>query len=164
MDRHKLELIRVNSLLFERSLRKWKGKPPVGSKCLHNTYLMKACIRIQKELLWFNNNETNNLIFKRVGKRFEQMLHQKGVQTTNEPVKRCSEPFVIRKMQRKSQRDITTDLSEALNFWQKLASETLTLFQWECKMVQLPWETGYHCLIKLNINLPYKPIPDIYPR
>lgn len=41
---------------------------------------------------------------------------------------------------------------------------TLTLFWWRYRIAQLLWRTGWCFLVKLNINLPYKPIQGIYPR
>ena len=83
--------------------------------------------------------------------------------------------LITRKMQIKTTvryhqvmvRMAVTKKSRNNKFWRECGeNRTLLPCQWECKMVQLLWKTGWRLLKKLKIELVYNPaIPflDIYP-
>ena len=94
-----------------------------------------------------------------MSKRFEQTLHQRKYMNGKEDIKRCSTSLIIREMQIKT--TMTSHFTPTRmarikkmgnnKCWGGLGEVAILIHcWWECKMVQVLWNTVLRFLKKLN--------------
>ena len=116
---------KVNNVLFERLLGKWKGSHQWGENiCKTSIYEELEPESIRNSQF---NNETTISFLKDWTKDLSRHLTEEDVQTANKPTKKHLAPFVIRKMQLEPRWDSSTHALEWLGLSQMQASGTLTI-------------------------------------
>lgn len=118
------------------------------------------------------NSVTNYTIFK-MGKRFEQRLHERYTQGHKKMfnIIRHQEKHKLKPQRNtitcKHIRMIKIEKTDYTKCWcGREATENCTHYWWECKMVQPIWKRVWQFLQKFNKQLPYDPaiqLLDSYP-
>lgn len=98
------------------------------------------------------------------------VIKKMPIQMAKKHIKRCSMILITREIQLKITMRYHLSIRKTKNNkcrWECVEKRTIVYCLWECKLVQILWETVCQLLKKLKIELPYNsaiPLLGIYPK
>ena len=95
----------------KETTNKVKRQPSEWEKIAKETTGKDSIYKIYKQFIQLNTRKTNNPI-KRGGKNLSRHFSREDIQIANKHMKRCSTLLIIRQIQTKTTRDITSHYSE----------------------------------------------------